>query len=184
MKHHKSVRSQLLLQYTVTFLATDIAFDKRSRSQAQKSVNTACKAEAGIINTIAANGSLAEKIALECQLQQRDLQKYAKSPEDEKKIRQGLKDMEAGLASYSTLTERPKEYKRQAAQYTDRNRDATRDVPKDGMRYAIASQLTRLQNRQSLQLSGEEDTLLAARRTLVRSIQEDYSQLQQKVVHE
>ena len=183
MKNRKSLTSKLLEQYEVMSVATDMAFDRRTRSHIQITVNRACVAEAKAIKAVVSEGSLAEKIELECQLQQRDLQKYAASPADEKKIKQGLKDMEAGLASYADLTERPRAYKKQASHYTDRNRDAKLDVPKDGMRYAIASQITRLQNRQSLQLSDEEKNLLAARRALVHAIQEDYSSLQQEVVH-
>lgn len=179
----KELRTPLLAQFEDISLFTEIAFLQRDNSRVQKTVNKACRAEAKVIGKIAAEGSLSEKIALEYQLQRRDLEKYAKSPEAEKNIKQGLKDLEAGLVSYADLLERPQEYQRQALQYTDRNRDNRLDVPKDGMRYAVASQMTRLQNRQSLQLSDEEKQLLIARRSLVSSIRDEYSRLQEKVVH-
>ena len=163
--------------------ATDVAFEKRAGSKPQKSVNRACTREAEIIAEIAEKGNLPDKIALEYELQKRDLVKYAQFSGDEKNIKQGLKDMEAGIAAYTDLAERPQLYKEQASRYTDRNKDKRLDVPKDGMRYALASQMTRLQNRNSLQLSSEEKVLLSSRRALVRSIVKDYSRLQEQVIH-
>ncbi len=180
----KTLKSPLLRKYKTASAFTDIAFEKRNLSPAQKSVDKACSAEAEAIFTIAKEGSLDEKIALEYQLQQRDMQKYAKSDNDAKNIAQGLKDMESGLASYADLTERQQTYREQASRYTDRNRDAKLDVPKDGMRYALASQSTRLHNRQSLQLSDSEKILLTARRALLNSLQKEYSLLQNNVIHE
>lgn len=183
MKNLERLETPLLLQYRATSAATDVAFEKRERSRAQHAVNIACAAEVAAILAIARTGSLNEKIALECLLQQRDLEKYAKSPTEVKNIKQGLKDMAAGLAAYAILTETPEEYKKYAATYADRNRDAKLDVPKDGMRYALASQITRLQNRQSLQLSEEERVLLTARRALLAAIQAEYSEIQQAAVN-
>ncbi len=183
MKSPDRLDSRKLEKYTAASLVTDLAFEKRGRSQVQKAVDRACSAEANVVLDVAGNGSLDDKIALECRLQQRDLDKYAKSPNDAKNIRQGLKDMNAGLAAYACLTGSPGEYRRHAASYTDRNRDAKLDVPKDGMRYALASQTTRLQNRLSLQLSEEEKVLLTARRALLDSIHREYSALQQNTVH-
>lgn len=104
MKSPDRLDSRKLEKYTAASLVTDLAFEKRGRSQVQKAVDRACSAEANV-------------------------------------------------------------------------------VPKDGMRYALASQTTRLQNRLSLQLSEEEKVLLTARRALLDSIHREYSALQQNTVH-
>ncbi len=184
MKDLERFESPLLLQYQKAAIFTDVAFDKRGRSRAQHNVNAACSAEAETIMEIARNGSLEEKIALEYQLQRRDLEKYATSAGEIKNVEQGLKDLRAGLVAYRDLVERPEEYRKQATGYTDRNRDAKLDVPKDGMRYALASQITRLQNRLSLQLSEEEKVLLTARRVLLIAVQDEYSAIQVGAVHD
>lgn len=183
MTRPEQLNSPLLRMFKELSLVTDYAFEKRSRSQAQKAVNMACSAEAEVIMDIARNGSLAEKVALEHRLQQRDLEKYATSEKEVKSVRQGLKDLKAGMVAYATLVERPEEYRKQASGYTDRNRDTKLDVPKDGMRYMLASQITRLQNRLSLQLSDEEKVLLVARRALLDSMVEEYSAMQTGTLH-
>ncbi len=182
MKNLEQLRSPLLQQYQRASLYTDVAFEKRARSRAQQNVNAACSAEAAAVLAIVKGGGLDEKIALERQLQQRDLEKYAKSPKEMKGVRQGLKDLDAGFAAYAELTEHPEEYRKHATSYTDRNRDAKLDVPKDGMRYALASQTARLRNRLSLQLSEEEKVLLTARRGLLDALLKEYSELQMSVV--
>lgn len=182
MRNLEQLKTPLLKQYQKRSTYTDAAFEKRKRSRAQQTVNAACSAEAEVIFAIIRNGTLDEKIALECKLQQRDLEKYAKSPAELKGVEQGIRDMMAGLAAYVILTEAPEEYKKYAATYTDRNRDAKRGIPKDGMRYALASQITRLQNRQSLQLSEEEKILLTARRALLDAVQNEYSDIQENVI--
>lgn len=184
MKRSDSVKSPLLRQYKQKSAITDLAFETRRRSNVQRGVNDACSDEAAVIFEIARAGSLDEKISLEHQLQQRDLEKYAKSDSETRGVKQGLKDMTAALVAYAGLTKEPKEYKRYAASYTDRNRDARLDVPKDGMRYALSSQITRLQNRLSLQLSEEEKVLITARRALLDSVQKEYSDLQKSVLHD
>lgn len=183
MKRLDRLQSKLLRKYKAAAGFTDFAFEARTKSQAQLAVNKACSLEAEVIFAVAKIGALDEKTALEQRLQQRDLEKYAKSPAEEKSVRQGLKDMNAALVAYAELTERPEEYIKQAAGYTDRNRDTKLDVPKDGMRYALSSQMTRLQNRLSLQLTEEEKVLLTARIALLHSLQKEYSDLQKTVMH-
>ncbi len=182
MKRLDQLKSPLLQEYRTASMATDFAFEQRSRSQVQRKVNRTCSAEADTILNIA--GTLDEKIALEYQLQLRDLEKYARSDREMKNVRQGLKDLDAGLVAYADLIDRPDEYRKQAAGYTDRNRDAKLDVPKDGMRYAVASQATRLRNRLSLQLSEEEKVLLTARRALLDAMQKEYAAMQLDAVRE
>ena len=184
MKRLKQLDSQLLQKFEIAAIATDVAFEKRARSQTQKMVNVMCSAEAAVIFEVARSGTLDEKIALEYQLQLRDLEKYARSDREMKNVRQGLKDLDAGLVAYADLIDRPDEYRKQAAGYTDRNRDAKLDVPKDGMRYAVASQATRLRNRLSLQLSEEEKVLLTARRALLDAMQKEYAAMQLDAVRD
>lgn len=152
-------------------------------SRPQKAVNRACKNETEAINMIAASCNLDEMIALEIRLQNNDLERYAYSENDRKNVEQGLADLQCGIHSYNTLRNTPQQYKEFAKNFTDRNRDKRFDVPKDGMRYALSSQLTRLQNRKALQMSEEEKVLLTARRALVDAIVEEYSLLQKTAVH-
>ncbi len=53
----------------------------------------------------------------------------------------------------------------------------------DGLRSAVNSQLTRIQQRQSLMVSEAEKELHKARRNLLVAIRKAYTLLQQKVVH-
>ncbi len=156
---------------------------KLENSRTKHLVNRACKSEVAIITRIAASRNLDETIALELRLQNNDLEKYAHSPGDKKSVEQGLADLESGMHSYNTLKNNPELYRENAKSFTDRNRDKRLDVPKDGMRYALGSQMTRLQNRQSLQLSEEEKELLSARRALISAVMEEYSSLQKTVMH-
>ncbi len=164
--------------------ASNSAYEKLENCRPQKLVNDACKNEAEIINRIAASRNLDEMIALELRLQRNDLEEYAHSPKDRKNVEQGLADLECGMHAYDTLKTNPGQYRESAKSYTDSNRDKRLDVPKDGMRYAMGSQTTRLQNRQSLQLSEEEKEILAARRALVASIIEEYSLLQKAAMRD
>ena len=170
-------------RYDFTSVYTHVAYDKRTQSRVQRTLDGACSTDASIIRNIENNRDLAEMLALEYRLQRHDLERYAKTPAAEQSIKQGLKDLEAGFVNYNTLTEQPQQYKHMATGYTDRLRDKKLDVPKDGMRAALASQLTRLQNRQSLNLSEAENDILTARRSLLNSINTEYSRLQVEVVH-
>ena len=170
-------------RYDFTSVYTHVAYDKRTQSRVQKTLDGACSTDAAIIRKIENDRILAEMLALEYRLQMHDLERYAKTPEAEQSIKQGLKDLEAGFVNYNALTEQAQQYRHMAAGYTDRLRDKKLDVPKDGMRAALASQLTRLQNRQSLNLSDAETDILTARRSLINSINMEYSQLQVEVIH-
>lgn len=172
-----------LKQYNLSSALTHMAFEKRAQSKVQSVVDKACSKDAAVIREIANGQNLPEMLALEYKLQSHDLERYAKTPEAEQKIKQGLKDLEAGFVHYAALTERPQEYKITAQGFTDRLRDKKLDVPNDGMRAALASQLTRLQNRQSLNLSEAENDILTARRLLIKAINTEYSRLQVEVVH-
>lgn len=159
------------------------AYYKLENSKPKTLVNATCKAEMEVIRKIIASRNLEEMIALELRLQRTDLEKDARSARDKKNVEQGLADLQSGILAYNALKFNPKQYKEAAKTYTERNRDTRLDVPKDGMRYALTSQMTRLQNRRSLQLSDEEQNLLTVRRNLINAIREEYSLLQEKVVH-
>lgn len=159
------------------------AYEELEKSRAKKLVNRMCKTETELIRNVIDSRNLDEMIALEFRLQNNDLENYARTPHDIESVEQGLKDFQRGVNSYDTLRNDPEQYRKNAEEFTDRNRDMRLDVPKDGMRYALSSQMTRLQNRQSLQLSDEEKELLTARRGLVTAIRNEYSLLQENVVH-
>ncbi len=163
---------------------TRAAYRERELSDPQLLVNRACKNEADMINTIIAARNIEEMIALELRLQTNDLEKYAHSAAEVKGVEQGLADLQSGIHMYILLKSAPEQYRELAKGFTDRNRDKRLDVPKDGMRYALSSQMTRLQNRHSLQLSEEEKALLVVRRMLVDAICEGYSAMQLEAVHD
>lgn len=167
---------------TLAGLGND-AYQKLANSHPQKAVNQVCAAEAALIRKIADARNLDEMIGLESRLQSNDLEKYARSESDVQNVQQGLTDWQRGINSYNTLKHKPKQYRETSEEFTDRNRDKRLDVPKDGMRYALASQMTRLQNRRSLQLTDEERELLSVRRILINAILQEYSSLQKTVVH-
>lgn len=173
-----------LAAYDYAAAANYDAYRALQRSRPRKLVNTMCEDVTEIIYKIMAARDLDEMIALELRLQNDDLEKYANSPNDRKNVEQGLADLESGMHSYNTLKNNPKQYRENAKGYTDSNRDKRLNVPKDGMRYTLASQATRLQNRQSLQLSEEEKEILTARRGLVNAIREEYSALQTQVMRD
>ncbi len=160
------------------------AYRAREKSKPQKLVNSACKAEAEVISAVIAAHNLEEMIVLELRLQTNDLEKYAHSAAEVKGVEQGLADLQSGIHMYSILKTAPEQYRELAKGFTDRNRDKRLDVPKDGMRYALSSQMTRLQNRHSLQLSEEEKALLVVRRQLVDALCEGYSAMQREAVHD
>ncbi len=160
------------------------AYRYRQNSKPQKLVNRACKAEAALIRAIIAARNLDEMIALELRLQNNDLEKYARSPSEIKGVEQGLADLQSGMHMYAILKTNSGQYREIAKGFTDSNRDKRRNVPKDGMRYALSSQMTRLQNRHSLQLSEEEKALLTLRRSLVSALIEAYSLLQKEALHD
>ncbi len=172
-----------LMAYNEAAGASHNAYARLENSRPKKYVNKACALEAAIINKIAASRNLDEMIALEVRLQNNDRELYAHSDNDRKNVEQGLADLQCGVHAYGMLKNNPRRYREFAKSYTDRNRDKRLNVPKDGMRYALASQATRLQNRQSLQLSEEEKKILTARRALVGAIVEEYSLLQKAAVH-
>lgn len=163
--------------------ASSSVYTKLKSSRPKQLVNRACKNETAAIRKIIASRNLDEMIALESRLQNNDLDEYAHSPNDQKNVEQGLRDLECGIRAYNTLKNNPDQYREHAETYTDANRDKRLDVPKDGIRYALSSQATRLQNRRSLQLSEEEKEILTARRALVDAILEEYSLLQENVMH-
>lgn len=160
------------------------AYRRLENSGQKAQVNKACLREAKAIAKITASHNLEEMIALELRLQLTDLEKDAFSEQARKSVEQGLSDLRSGIHSYTMLKHDPEQYKEAAKGYTERNRDMKLDVPKDGMRYALSSQSTRLQNRMSLQLSAEERKLLTVRRTLLGTIRDEYSTLQQKALHD
>ncbi len=153
------------------------------KNRAQRSLDSACKDEAAAINEIADSGDLELMLALEHRLQLHDLTNYAKTEREIKNTRLGLTDFMAGLTNYERLVARPEEYRQQAAGYPSGNRDKQFDVPLDGLRSAVNSQLTRIQQRQSLMVSEAEKELHKARRNLLVAIRKAYALLQQKVVH-
>ncbi len=152
-------------------------------SRAQKTFDAACRNEAAAITAITDSGNLDVMLALEYQLQLRDLTNYAKTDSEIKNTRLGLTDFIAAMTNYQRLTESPEEYRQQAIGYPSGSRDRRLDVPMDGLRQAINSQLTRIQQRQSLMVSDSEKALYTARRNLLNSIRREYSLVQQKVVH-
>ncbi len=152
-------------------------------SREQRAFDAACVKEATAINEIAASGNLALMLALEYQLQLDDLTNYAKTETEIKNTRLGLKDFIAGMTNYERLVAKPKEYRQQAAGYPSGSRDKQLDVPMDGLRSVINSQLTRIQQRQSLMVSDATKALHTARRNLLAAIRKEYSLLQQAVVH-
>lgn len=162
---------------------TSNALVSMAASRAQKNFDKACKDEAAGINKIANSGKLEAMLTLEYQLQLYDLTNYAKTDAEIKNTRLGLKDFMAGMTNYERLTERPEEYRRQATGYPSGSRDKQFDVPLDGLRNAVSSQLTRIQQRQSLMISDATKELYQARRNLLASIRKEYSLLQQNVVH-
>lgn len=172
-----------LKAYDAMAVASYDAYSELAGSRPKKNVNRTCKNMTAAINKIAATRNIDEMIALEARLQNTDLEKYANSENDRKNVEQGLADLQCGIHSYNMLRNTPRQYEEFAKNFTDRNRDKRFDVPKDGMRYALSSQLTRLQNRKALQMSEEEKVLLTARRALVDAIVEEYSLLQKTAVH-
>lgn len=152
-------------------------------SRSQQSFDKACREEAAAIRKIADSGDLAVMLALEYQLQLHDLTNYAKTDRGVKNTRLGLTDFIAALTNYERLTTRPEEYRRQAAGFPSGGRDKKFDVPMDGMRQVINSQMTRIQQRQSLMVSDSEKELHTARWRLLDSIRGEYALLQQRVVH-
>lgn len=163
---------------------TNTALTAMERSRLQRLFNDACGNEAALINKIASSGNLELMLALEYQLQLHDLTNYAKTEQEIKNTRLGLTDYIAGLTNYERLTERPEEYRRQARGYPSGSRDKQLDVPLDGLRKAINSQLTRIQQRRSLMVSDAAKALHDARKNLLSSIRKQYSLLQQNAVHE
>ena len=182
--HSGECASPNLVVYDTVAAVSYDAYTALAGSRPKEYVNRACANEAEAIQTIAASRNLDEMIALEVRLQNNDRELYAHSDNDRKNVEQGLADLQCGVHAYGMLKNNPRRYREFAKSYTDRNRDKRLNVPKDGMRYALASQATRLQNRQSLQLSEEEKKILTARRALVGAIVEEYSLLQKKAVHE
>lgn len=164
-------------------LSTKNALTTIEMSREQKSLDTACKIEAAVINKITNSGNLELMLALEYRLQLHDLTNYAKTEREIKNTRLGLADFIAGLTNYERLATRPKEYRKQAEGYPSSGRDQKFDVPMDGLRMAVNSQLTRIQQRQSLMVSDAEKELHKTRWNLLAAIRKEYSLLQQKVVH-
>ncbi len=166
----------------VVSLVSD-AYHARATCRPQKIVDTACTAEAELIQAVIAARDLDEMIALELRLQTSDREKYARSANEKQRVEQGLADLRSGMHMYAMLKHDSGQYKNAAKGFTDSNRDMRLNVPRDGMRYALASQRTRLQNRESLQLSDDEKSLLSVRRALLSAIAADYSALQAAVLH-
>ena len=160
-----------------------LALAKRNDGKEQRYYDEASLAEAAIINRIIQSRNLPTMIAAEYRLQKNDFEKYAKTPRERENIRTGLNNFKAGLNQYDILLEQPATYRKAALSYFGAQRDRASDVPLDGMRRAISSQITRLQNRQSLTATLEERELLAARRSLLNAIRREYSLKQKEICH-
>ena len=179
----KLLKSPELKKANDLSLRTSSMLTAMEASLVQKNFDKACKNETAAINRIAGSGNLELMLALEYQLQLHDLTNYAKADAEIKNPRLGLTDFIAAMTNYERLAERPEEYRRQAAGYPSGSRDKRLDVPMDGLRQALNSQLTRIQLRQSLMVSDAAKELYAARRNLLAAIRDSYSLLQQHVVH-
>lgn len=179
----KSLKNPALAGANALSFATIDALAALEASRAQKAFDAVCRNEAAAINAIADARDLETMLALEYQLQLRDVTNYAKTDSETKNTRLGLTDFIAAMTNYQRLTESPEEYRQQAIGYPSGSRDRRLDVPMDGLRQAINSQLTRIQQRQSLMVSDSEKALYTARRNLLNSIRREYSLVQQKVVH-
>lgn len=163
--------------------ATINAVNAMEISLPQLTLDAACEAETRAINEIAQSGDIELMLMLEYQLQVHDLSNYARTEQESKNIRRGIRNFTAGVTNYERLTERPQEYREQASGYTDGHIDKKLGVPMDGMRTAINGQLTRLQQRKSLMTSNAEKELLAARYGLLAAIKAEYSRRQHETLH-
>ena len=178
-----SLESPELAEADAAAASTNNARNTMEVSLAQQSFDAACKAEAAAINKIAHSGNLELMLALEYRLQLRDLTNYAKTDSEIQNPRLGLTDFIAGLTNYERLTTQPEEYRRQADGYPSGSRDKQLDVPLDGLRKAINSQLTRIQQRRSLMVSDAAKELHTARWNLLAAIRKVYSLVQRDVIH-
>ncbi len=179
----KILKSRELDEADALSLQTSNMLAAMEASRAQQKFDQACRREAAAITKIAGSGNLEVMLALEYQLQLHDLTNYARTDAEIKNTRLGLTDFIAAMTNYERLAERPEEYRRQAAGFPSGSRDKRLDVPMDGLRQALNSQLTRIQLRQSLMVSDAAKELYAARRNLLAAIRDSYSLLQQHVVH-
>ncbi len=173
-------RVRLLTQASA---GTATAFMKLSQSRIQKIYDDMCRREAALIAEIAKSGSLALMLDVERHNQKTDLVHYAKTPNEKANVESGIKDFESGLRHYETLTKKPDKYREEDLGYVARDRDKRLNVPTDGMRKALGSQITRLQNRLALTSSDDEKVMVSARVGLLKAINKEYSRLQVEVLH-
>ncbi len=159
------------------------ALDARNNSRPQKYYDKMSEKETTrLLETIAA-GDLFLLLEIEQGYQNRDLEFLARSPRERENVQQGLKDFERALSNYRTLRDNPERYREAAYGYIDRDRDKKLDVPMDGMRKALASQISRIQNRMALTTTQEEKNVLSSRIALLNAIKEKYARLQVQAVH-
>ncbi len=159
------------------------SLNARNQSRAQKAYDRSLMKESAVIMEVAQSGELSQMLRVEQDYQQRDFVYYAHSSKEKASVEQGLKDFARGLTHYELLTKRPDRYRENAIGYIDRDRDKKLDIPKDGMRKALNSQITRLQNRMALTSSPDEKDVLTARLALIMAIAKKYAEIQVEVVH-
>ncbi len=168
-------RLQVVQQVALQCIA---ALNARNVSRAQKAYDHTAMREASAIKTVAQSQDLDLLLQVEWNYQNRDLAYYARLPKEKNSVEQGLKDFASGMVNYDKLVNEPDRYRRDAAGYVDRDRDKKTGAPRDGMRRALSSQVTRLQNRMALTVTEEEKGVLASRIGLVNAIINEYARLQ------
>lgn len=163
--------------------ANQFALQKRDASREQRAFNKTSQTVAKIVASIAESGDLPLMLAAELNLQMIDQNSYTRDHAAMDSVKDGIRQFEGALSFYDQLVNRPDEYRSTEAGYHGGHRDRAKDIPIDGMRRAINSQMTRLNNRRALTPTNEENELLKARRALLNSIRKDYSLLQERVLH-
>ena len=116
-RNTKVIKHSLLPLLMNTDNANAAALRKRNESKVQKRYSQTSSAEAAIICQIAETKDLPLMIEAELRLQENDLEKYAKTPEEKENIQAGLENFRDGLTKYGMLMEHPSTYRKDAPSY-------------------------------------------------------------------
>ena len=105
---------------------------------------------------------------------------YAKRSADERAVKEGVEDNEAGKAAYKQLVEDAKSYK--ARGYRKKERlSPEKIIPLDAMRRALRGQVKRVENyRSNVMGNSQEQDFMSARIAMLRRAEKLYDAIQRE----
>jgi hypothetical protein len=156
------------------------AFEQRENSRVEKRYGIAMQDSAVILAELTQDASFEELIEAEQTLQKNDLTVYAQRSETLESVREGISDINAGLAAYRLLVRNTAEYK--AHPYRKKERLPPEHIlPLDAMRRALRGQIKRVENYRSNVMGNiKEQEFLSARIAILHRAEALYDAMQRE----